>query len=216
MKQYLDLVKRVLTADEKAILAQLPRPLDTIHTIDDQHLMNEAHAFVERFELAVNIYDSNSNDKSTMPHMWPSHYVPIILEDLKNRASLPQLPDRNTAYQVLFIAGVFMRLPTTKAKWWKNTFADNIFQKYFMQTTHFKNQDNVANDIVTKIRQRTEPILDLFSSVEDNAINTATTDMPPIENKFENCIVIMGDAHNPIFTTDVKLLNNKTYEYRTT
>jgi hypothetical protein len=85
-----------------------------------------------------------------------------------------------------------------------------------MQTTHFKNQDNVANDIVTKIRQRTEPILDLFSSVEDNAINTATTDRPPIENKFENCIVIMGDAHNPIFTTDVKLLNNKTYEYTTT
>lgn len=42
MKQYIDTIKRVLTADEKIILAQLPRPLDTIYTIDDQHLMDEA------------------------------------------------------------------------------------------------------------------------------------------------------------------------------
>jgi hypothetical protein len=42
MKQYIDTIKRVLTADENIILAQLPRPLDTIYTIDDQHLMDEA------------------------------------------------------------------------------------------------------------------------------------------------------------------------------
>jgi hypothetical protein len=216
MKQYLDIIKRVLTADENIILAQLPRPLDTIHTIDDQHLMNEAHAFVERFELAVKIYESNSNDKSTKPRMWPSDYVPTILEDLKTRAALQQLPDRNTAYQVLFIVGVLMRLPTTRAEWWKKTFANKIFQEYFMKTTHFKNQDNVANTIVNKIRRRTEPTLDLFSCMNDDSTNKGMTDAPGIEYKFENCNVIMGNAYNPTFTSDVKLLNDKAYEYRTT
>ena len=197
------LTKQIFSVDENTILASLPRPLATIDSIDDRHLMDEANAFVQRFELAVDIYMNNSNDKSAQPHMWPSDYVSEILQHLMQRTSLSQLPKRDTAYQVLFIVGILMRLPSsnTHASWWKKTFADNIFLKYFEKTFHFKNQNTIANTVVTKIRNRTEPVLDLFATYEDTLPKTMITLPPDTPVQIKDSCVFMGPINNPTFVT---------------